>query len=294
MEIGTMTSLLYSSRGTTKKTGIMEAMTRLYRVGFVHQDMHLCGLIHLDHECSFSKDNWRDEVWELKKEAKRLGVHFHQAHLPYYYVGRVYRQENREFNELFDRMLRRGIEICGMLEIPCAVVHLFNSEVEETEEHIKENLIRYGEYVELAAQRGIRIAIENMYSPERFGSGVEDLAAMMDAFGEDKVGICWDFGHAQLRYGAEQADAIKKLKGRICAVHIHDNFGETDQHLPPFMGTIAWEKVMPALREAEFDGYLNYETSANRRVPEALRDEMARYCFRAGEHLIRMYEGKSE
>ena len=51
---------------------------------------------------------------------------------------------------------------------------------------------------------------------------------------------------------------------------------------------------MPALREAEFDGYLNYETSANRRVPEALRDEMARYCFRAGEHLIRMYEGKSE
>ena len=114
MQISTMTNLCYSSRGTDVKTPALEASRRLFEAGFVNQDLFLCGIIRPSHHCSFSGDNWKDEVMELKELAQNLGINFHQCHLPYY-TSKIYNNHNEEFNRFFWGMFDRGIEICQML-----------------------------------------------------------------------------------------------------------------------------------------------------------------------------------
>lgn len=293
MKIATLTGLCYSARDRVQKTSAPEAVRRLHAVGFEYMDLNLCGLVQ-GHQCSFVQDDWMSEAEELAREGKRLGVTFHQGHLPYYYISNTYDHENREFNDLYDKMMRRGIEICGIMKIPCAVVHPFDLPEGDRKAHVEENMERFGEYVDLANQKGICIAFENMLNPKSFCSKTEDLIALAEAFAPKNVSICWDFGHGQINYQEKHAEAILRLKNRIGAVHIHDNDGKTDQHYPPFVGTIAWEKVMPALREANYTGYLNYEVGVNRTVPDLLRDEMAKYCFKAGEYLVKMFDGTAE
>ena len=55
--------------------------------------------------------------------------------------------------------------------------------------------------------------------------------------------------------------------------------------MPPFVGTIDWRDAMAGLREIGFDGFFNYEI-ATARVPEALREDFARYLVSAAKEII--------
>jgi len=79
-----------------------------------------------------------------------------------------------------------------------------------------------------------------------------DLRALIDRFDEDVVGICFDSSHANiLRDGVETA---KVFQGRVMSVHLSDNDGRGDDHLPPFEGNIDWEGVLSVLIEGGFTG----------------------------------------
>ena len=80
------------------------------------------------------------------------------------------------------------------------------------------------------------------------------------------------------------------LGSKIIALHVHDNLGTADNHLPPFLGTIKWESIMGALKRGGYAGYLNYEVASNRNVPNLLRIDLARYCAEAGKALVQMFE----
>ena len=291
MNVSTMTNLYYSFRGSDVKTPALEASRRLFEAGFENQDLFLCGLIRPTHNCSFSGENWKDEVLELKTLAEDLGINFHQCHLPYY-TSKVYDDYNDEFNGFFWNMFDRGIEICRMLGITTAVVHPFSAEADrdDTQAHVAENRRLYGPHIQKAAQYGIRFAFENLSRPIHFCSNAEDLLPLIEEFRAENAGICWDIGHGQMNYGDEQAGAIEMLGDKIIALHVHDNFGSTDNHLPPFLGTIKWEAIMGALKRGGYAGYLNYEVASNRNVPDRLRLDLARYCAEAGKALVRMFE----
>ena len=292
MKVSTMTNLCYSSRGTGVKTSAIEASRRLLGAGFVNQDLFLCGLIRPTHNCSFSGDNWKDEALALKALAQQLGINFHQCHLPYY-PGKYYDHHNDEFNRFFWSMFDRGIEICELLGIKCAVVHPFraaDTDREDIAAHVAENRRLYGPHAEKAARTGIRFAFENLKPASTFGACAEDLIAITEEFRTEDSGICWDVGHGQLTYGDEQTDAIMQLGSRIIALHVHDNHGEKDDHYPPFIGSIQWEALMGALRKAGYQGYLNFEIATNRNLPDLLRDDMARYCAKAGDALVKLFE----
>lgn len=58
---------------------------------------------------------------------------------------------------------------------------------------------------------------------------------------------------------------IRELKGKLCeTIHATDNDGSYPYHLPIGMGTINYEKVIEALKEVGWDGYL---------IPEIFYDE---------------------
>jgi sugar phosphate isomerase/epimerase len=85
---------------------------------------------------------------------------------------------------------------------------------------------------------------------------IERLVA--DQLDADHLGVCVDTGHANLGdLGAPRA--IRMAGPRLLTLHLHDNWGEVDDHLPPGRGTIDWPDVMAALREVGYARPLQLE-----------------------------------
>ena len=109
---------------------------------------------------------------------------------------------------------------------------------------------------------------------------------MIDSYGDDRIGACWDTGHAHSCY-ADQYEPLLKLGPRLHCTHINDNLGGPgDHHLIPFSGAVNWESVMKALREINYSGDLILESFINRSTPNVLKDDMARAAYLAERYLL--------
>jgi len=96
------------------------------------------------------------------------------------------------------------------------------------------------------------------------------------------AGICLDLGHAQMM--GDLLDAIETVAEHLVTTHVHDNRGRTDEHLPPFAGTIDWAAVMMELQKVGYDGTLMLELAGTSTPRQAL--EMGRQaCDRFSELL---------
>jgi sugar phosphate isomerase/epimerase len=67
-----------------------------------------------------------------------------------------------------------------------------------------------------------------------------------------------DLGHCHL-HGRDPAAMVRRFAGRLYHVHVHDNTGQSDLHLPPGTGSIRWPEVFAALREGGYDRTLTLE-----------------------------------
>jgi len=114
----------------------------------------------------------------------------------------------------------------------------------------------------------------------RYCQAPEELCDIADTLG---VGICWDFGHANIG-DLKQSEALKYVGKRLKMVHLNDNCGKDDDHLPPFIGKVDWRDAMHGLALAGFEGLLNYELHTNT-LPENMRIPFAEYLTRAAREL---------
>jgi sugar phosphate isomerase/epimerase len=84
----------------------------------------------------------------------------------------------------------------------------------------------------LAEELSIAVALENMPSMERcVCQGPEEVLALIDGL---EIGICLDTGHANT---TGTMGAFLDLAPRLVNMHVHDNMGKLDEHLPPGSGT---------------------------------------------------------
>ncbi|MGA9882505.1 MAG: sugar phosphate isomerase/epimerase family protein [Candidatus Acidiferrales bacterium] len=95
-----------------------------------------------------------------------------------------------------------------------------------------------------AKHRGVTIAIENK---------ADDLScpASLHQFIQEthlQVKYCFDTGHAHIEGGVEPG--FELMRERVATVHVHDNHGEKDEHLPPGEGTIDWDTAFAAFARA--------------------------------------------
>lgn len=109
-----------------------------------------------------------------------------------------------------------------------------------------------------------RFHIENMleHSPELLGE-------LMDGIGLPNVDICMDIGHAHCNSKQSVVAWIKYLRGKIGYVHIHDNHGETDEHLGLGEGTIPLIEVFDALDEYAPNAIFAVEAEGNGLIKSA-------------------------
>ena len=115
------------------------------------------------------------------------------------------------------------------------------------------NVDAIGELAEAAAARGLTLMVENM--GRSFGTAVE-LAPLLDA--DPRVRFHLDVGHAHLAGGTTN-DLLAAFGDRLAHVHVSDNFGVDDLHLPLGAGSIAWHGVIDRLRGIGYDGTVTLE-----------------------------------
>jgi sugar phosphate isomerase/epimerase len=104
-----------------------------------------------------------------------------------------------------------------------------------------------GELVNRSATLRLDTCLENMFSPGGWLTTADEFAPVLSAF--PQLGITLDIGHAHIRGGSDCACAfLRRYPDRIRHLHLSDNWGRRDDHLPLGTGTVRIEAVLVELR----------------------------------------------
>ncbi|MDX2036019.1 MAG: sugar phosphate isomerase/epimerase family protein [Isosphaeraceae bacterium] len=104
---------------------------------------------------------------------------------------------------------------------------------------------------------GLLVCVENMPPGVHPGSRMTDLAAIVSELEDPAIRLILDTGHAQL--GDSLIEATAAAAPALAALHVHDNDGRTDSHLPPGMGVIDWGTWIEELDRAGYTGPIMLE-----------------------------------
>lgn len=74
-----------------------------------------------------------------------------------------------------------------------------------------------------------------------------ELLALLDALNDPRLGACLDVGHAHAFSPLTVIDWIQALGDRLRYVHLNDNWGEKDAHLPLGHGGLPMREILAAL-----------------------------------------------
>lgn len=204
----------------------------------------------------------RAVLYAAAKRAEEKKIDLPVCHLSFYMPD----PRNAEMMADYQKELFCGIDAAALMGIERAVVHpiaVYQKEIKYGD-WVRANLAFLSPVVEYAKKNGVKILIENMKSEREapdnhlYGSCALNISSLAEKLG---AGICWDVGHAHIS-GFKQSEQLKILKGKLEVLHIHDNDGTRDAHLPPFDGNVDWEDVAFGLRCCDFDGILDIEVTA--------------------------------
>jgi len=127
----------------------------------------------------------------------------------------------------------------------------------------KEALRQIGKF---AADRNVKACLENMIGVKEFlcRSPGELIGMTEDIEG---IGMTFDFGHANT---LGIVDDFLPFVNKASHIHIHDNNGLSDQHLPLGEGNINWSKVGPIIAR----NYSGVTVVEGRSIEEAKKSMM--------------------
>lgn len=116
-----------------------------------------------------------------------------------------------------------------------------------------------------AARMGVTILLENAPGPS---GQIEHIAHILEAIPE--LGFHLDSGHTQVEGGADMFETyLARFRGRLMHVHLSENDGRYDQHLP--LGAIPrldvdWPARIARLKASGYDGTISLEVFARERA----------------------------
>jgi sugar phosphate isomerase/epimerase len=138
------------------------------------------------------------------------------------------------------------------------------------------------EILRRAADLELKVCMENMFPQAGWMVTAEDFAPLMEAFPD--LAITLDVGHANIEGGTQRAlDFIDRYPHRIGHLHVSDNWGRRDDHLPLGAGNVDLRSILSALKGIPYDGWITFEVFS----PD--RD----YLRISREKLIRIWESIS-
>ena len=216
---------------------------------------HALGVRHIEY--SHPQTTTEEEAQILRRYAKQLGLILWSAH------AICYRESTRE-----DSMaqLRHDAKIAALLDARVLVFH--PTELLPDGSH---HMDVYRWMADVAEENGLQLALETGIPTDNSMLGYLELIDLVDAIDRPHVGICIDTGHSYMRDRPDVETVVYAVGNRLKTLHLHDNYGQHDDHQMPGLGLINWPEVIRALKESEYDGPLMLEMSdikEGRTVPQ--------------------------
>ncbi|HEX8881283.1 MAG TPA: sugar phosphate isomerase/epimerase family protein [Candidatus Acidoferrum sp.] len=152
--------------------------------------------------------------------------------------------------------LKRVIDVADDLPYARLVLHMGGSR-ETADPRKRDAAFSSLEHLVLHARHaGVTICVENTQSEM---GNPDYLRAFVDETRLTGLRFNFDIGHAHLAEFPEEERLEKSfspLKELVSSVHLHDNHGEKDEHLPPYDGSIHWPDAIELLKSAAQNGGL--------------------------------------
>src|SRR6202022_4780236 len=144
--------------------------------------------------------------------------------------------------------LKRAIDVADDLPYARLVLHMGGSR-EMADPRKRDAAFSTLEHLILHAHHaGVTICVET--TTTEMGDPAY-LRAFVDETRLTGLRFNFDIGHAHLCDGPA-GERIEKcfepMRDRLASVHLHDNHGEKDEHLPPYAGTIDWPATVKLLK----------------------------------------------
>jgi len=128
--------------------------------------------------------------------------------------------------------------------------------MDQAREYALESL---GAIMEKAHQLDLLICLENLFPKAHSLVEPEDFADIFVKFPNLKMTL--DTGHAHIEdtEGKRAVKFIERFPDRIDHIHVSDNLGEADNHLPVGAGTVNFNEIVKALKGIGYDNTITLE-----------------------------------
>lgn len=213
-------------------------------------------------------------VQEAARRIDALGMEAYSFHAPFGDDIDISSQDLARREHSLDEILR-AVDAAAHLGVHYFVIHPGpeNADIPSREERLLriENVCSVLDRVALrCSEAGIQCVLENKLPHLLFGQSA-DLLWILACLEGNRIGACLDTGHAFL--AGDLYQLVFKMAPYLRLLHVHDNKGHGDDHLPPGDGRIDWSALLQELSTTGFQGSLILELAGG--------DDSARIMARA-------------
>jgi sugar phosphate isomerase/epimerase len=114
---------------------------------------------------------------------------------------------------------------------------------------------------EKAQSLGLTITVENMPRHSFILGSCRDFETFVRERSMNKSRMAFDIGHANTF--SQVGEFLKQFGNRISHIHLHDNYGERDEHNMIGRGTVDWSVLKDFLTRGSFQGLIVIESVKN-------------------------------
>jgi len=178
---------------------------------------------------------------------------------------------DHRIREVTIERLERVFELVPWFKPKSVVCHAAFDEryyISHEMEWVENSKETWNRFVGLAEEMDTIVSLENVYeyTPEYLG-------LLLDAFSDNPhLALCFDTGHCNAFSGTSMEAWMGSVGHHIGQIHLHDNNGSTDSHLPVGSGTFPFYDFFDLLRDRDRNPIITLEPHSEGDLWRSLRN----------------------
>lgn len=239
-------------------------------------------------ESYFSKEEWEDYLELVYRIKDELDVSF-TVHAPIndIHLGSL----NRRVRAVAKEEIKASLDLARTVEASLVVVHgapgistmpsgewskqVYQPTKDERGMADKQEAYLVRALKDLADYApDILLGLENLVFPHEMYRSPAEMQELLRKVNRSNVGVTVDAGHAQV-CGYKATEFINVLNDLVFHIHLHDNHGVRDEHLPLGKGVVDYVGIIQTLKKLDYQGVVNLEFSLTN--PEHYHDYMLEF-----------------
>lgn len=191
---------------------------------------------------------WDKDFKEIVAKVRETKLDIETVHLPFSNCNELW-LPGEKGDDYVDTIINAIIEVRAA-GVPTVVFHI--SSGDSPPPYNEQGLFRLRAILDVSVRHKVYFALENLRR-------LDYLDYVYSSIKCDYLKFCFDSGHANVFTRNIEDFPWNKYGDKLICVHLHDNNGESDEHLIPFSGNINWRVLARNLKAARFKGPLTCE-----------------------------------